>query len=82
MKSTKHLVLYLLRVKGNKQRLVPIGEPALNAVKQYLAELRPYLLRFEDGRDEGATIVVSHWKTDRTSGGLANHPKISEARRP
>lgn len=30
--------------KGNKERIVPLGKPALAATKQYLAELRPKLL--------------------------------------
>ena len=38
--------------KGNKQRLVPVGKPAIEAVNQYVDELRPTLLRFDDGRDE------------------------------
>ena len=43
--------------KGNKQRLVPIGVPAQNAVKQYVKELQPVLLRFEDGRDDGRLLL-------------------------
>jgi integrase/recombinase XerD len=43
--------------KGNKQRLVPIGEPARNAVKQYVKELQPTLLRFGDGRDDGRLLL-------------------------
>jgi integrase/recombinase XerD len=31
--------------KGNKERLVPVGRPALVAVQQYLREARPQLLR-------------------------------------
>jgi len=38
--------------KGNKQRLVPVGKPAIEAVNQYAEELRPILLRFDDGRDD------------------------------
>ncbi len=53
------LGVVLVTGKGNKQRLVPIGEPALKAVKQYLEGLRPYLLRFEDGRDQGQ-LLLSH----------------------
>lgn len=43
--------------KGNKQRLVPIGKPAIDAIHQYTEELRPKLLRFEDGRDEGRLLL-------------------------
>ena len=53
------LGVVLVTGKGNKQRLVPIGEPALNAVKQYVTELRPFLLRFDDGRDQGR-LLLSH----------------------
>jgi integrase/recombinase XerD len=37
--------------KGNKQRIVPIGTPAIEVVERYLAELRPHLARHGDGRD-------------------------------
>jgi integrase/recombinase XerD len=42
-----HLDLGVARVmgKGSKERIVPIGVPAINATKQYLAELRPKLVR-------------------------------------
>jgi integrase/recombinase XerD len=43
--------------KGNKQRLVPVGKPAIEAINQYSNELRPTLLRFEDGRDEGRLLL-------------------------
>ena len=45
--------------KGNKQRIVPIGQPAIDAVKRYMAELRPHLTRFNDGRD-GYRLLLSH----------------------
>jgi integrase/recombinase XerD len=49
----------VLRVlgKGNKERLVPVGEPARVALKRYLEDLRPSLARFEDGRDEGRLML-------------------------
>jgi integrase/recombinase XerD len=37
--------------KGNKQRLVPLGEPAVKAIGHYLKTCRPGLARFRDGRD-------------------------------
>ena len=43
--------------KGNKQRLLPIGEPALQSVALYVKELRPSLLRFNDCRDEGRLLL-------------------------
>jgi len=43
--------------KGGKQRLVPIGVPAQQAVKQYRDELRPSLLRFDDDRHEGRLLL-------------------------
>ncbi|MDP7009709.1 MAG: tyrosine recombinase [Phycisphaerales bacterium] len=53
------LGVVLLTGKGNKQRLVPVGEPAQKAVKEYLEKLRPHLLRFGDGRDRGK-LLLSH----------------------
>ena len=45
--------------KGNKQRIVPVGQPAVAAVGRYLAELRPHLARHGDGRD-GFRLLLSH----------------------
>lgn len=44
-----HMDLGVARVigKGNKERIVPIGRPALEATRVYLAELRPKLVRAE-----------------------------------
>ena len=49
----------VLRVlgKGERERLVPVGEPARVAVRQYLDELRPKLARFDDERDQGALLL-------------------------
>jgi integrase/recombinase XerD len=33
--------------KGNRERVVPLGRPALEAARKYLADLRPKLLRPE-----------------------------------
>lgn len=38
--------------KGNKQRLVPLGDPAVDAIVAYIQELRPKLARFPDARDK------------------------------
>ncbi|MCX5662071.1 MAG: tyrosine recombinase XerD [Planctomycetota bacterium] len=48
-----HMDLGVARVigKGNKERIVPIGRPALEATKLYLGELRPKLLRAEKPTD-------------------------------
>lgn len=56
-----HDVLADLRVvrvtgKGDKQRLVPMGEPAWRALAEYLAEVRPGLLR--DARDRGRVFLT------------------------
>jgi integrase/recombinase XerD len=45
--------------KGSKQRMVPIGKPAHDWTEQYLAELRPHLSRWDDGRDRGR-LLLSH----------------------
>ena len=55
----KELAIVKVTGKGNKQRIVPIGEPALAAVERYLAELRPHLARFQDGRDQ-YRLLLSH----------------------
>ena len=51
------LAVVMVTGKGNKQRLVPIGKPAITAIQQYTAELRPKLLRFDDGRDMGHLLL-------------------------
>jgi integrase/recombinase XerD len=51
--------LAILKVtgKGNKQRIVPIGQPAVDATERYLAELRPHLARHNDGRDRFRVLL-------------------------
>ncbi|MDX2130471.1 MAG: tyrosine recombinase [Planctomycetota bacterium] len=50
--------LGVLRVtgKGNKQRLVPFGQPARDAIDAYRRDCRPRLLR-PDGRDRGRLLL-------------------------
>jgi integrase/recombinase XerD len=45
--------------KGNKHRVVPVGVPAMDAIGRYLAELRPHLARWNDGRDRHR-LLLSH----------------------
>ena len=51
------LAVVMVTGNGNKQRLVPIGKPAISAITQYAEELRPTLLRFDDGRDDGRLLL-------------------------
>ncbi|MBC8202178.1 MAG: tyrosine recombinase [Planctomycetes bacterium] len=51
------MAVVMITGKGNKQRLVPIGKPAIASLKQYVEELRPKLLRFGDGRDDGRLLL-------------------------
>jgi len=44
----------VVRGKGNKDRVVPIGEPAVRSVERWLAEGRPKLLQ---GPDDGAVWI-------------------------
>ncbi|MBC22934.1 MAG: tyrosine recombinase [Phycisphaerae bacterium] len=43
--------------KGQKQRLVPIGTPAQEWTSRYLQDLRPRLMRFNDGRDDHRLLL-------------------------
>ena len=43
--------------KGNRQRLVPLGKPALAAVADYAARLRPLLAQRGQGRDDGRLLL-------------------------
>ena len=72
--------MILLRGKGRKQRLVPVGEPALEAVDRYLREGRPRLL----GRKPTAALLLNHrggrlsrvsvWNLLKTAGRAAGLP--------
>jgi len=46
----QELAVVLVTGKGDKQRLVPIGSPAMQAIAEYCDELRSHLTRFNDGR--------------------------------
>ena len=48
----EQLAMVTVTGKGNKQRAVPIGDPALSWTQKYLLETRPALLRSEDIRDK------------------------------
>ena len=46
--------------KGGRQRIVPLGRPGRDAVHAYLADLRPRLARFEDGRDRDRIFLSNN----------------------
>ena len=77
----------VLRVlgKGERERLVPVGEPAQIAVRHYLEELRPTLARFDDGRDRGILLPsntgrplerVAVWQIVRRLAARADLPDV------
>jgi len=43
--------------KGSKQRVVPVGLPAIQWTQRYLRDLRPELARFPDGRDQHRLLL-------------------------
>lgn len=53
----QELAVVLVTGKGDKQRLVPIGTPAMQAIAEYCAELRPHLTRFNDGRHSDRLLL-------------------------
>ena len=54
-----HVETMLLTVhgKGERTRVVPIGEPARDCTNAYLDETRPKLARFTDGRDDHRLLL-------------------------
>ncbi len=88
--SDLHETLGVVRLtgKGQKQRLVPFGKPAMAALKSYLTDCRPLLTK-PDGRDKGRLLLsrsgrplerVAVWqivKRHATTAGLRNiHPHV------
>ncbi len=54
--------------KGSRERVVPVGRPAIEAVERYLAELRPRLALLGGGRDEERLLLSSRGRPlDRTA---------------
>ncbi len=71
--------------KGSKERLVPIGAPAQEWTERYLAEGRPALTRWNDGRDRDHLLLsntgrplerVAVWQIVRRISRLAGLPDI------
>jgi integrase/recombinase XerD len=58
MVEDTHFTLGFVKVtgKGDKQRIVPFGRPAAEALERYLEECRPDLVR-PDGRDAGRVFL-------------------------
>ncbi|MGI9013691.1 MAG: tyrosine recombinase [Phycisphaerales bacterium] len=57
-----HDVLGVLTVtgKGSKQRMTPIGQPARDAINQYLHESRLKIAKHGDGRDRNRLLLSAH----------------------
>ncbi|MBG84553.1 MAG: tyrosine recombinase [Phycisphaerae bacterium] len=51
------LGVVLVHGKGNRERLVPVGVPAREAIQQYVGDLYPELTRFGDGRDDKRLLL-------------------------
>jgi integrase/recombinase XerD len=51
------LGVVLVNGKGGRQRIVPLGGPAREAIARYGEELRPRLARFEDDRDDDRLLL-------------------------
>lgn len=83
-----HLDLAVLRVlgKGNKERIVPIGQPAVRAVQTYLADLRPalqagaqpteHLLLSRTGQPITRIVVWQIVQRQARKAGLKVHPHM------
>ncbi len=64
--------------KGSKERLVPLGEEALDWVRKYLAEARPALL---SGKLTDALFVTQRGEGDDAADVLVSHQEARETRR-
>ena len=51
------LGVVLVHGKGNRERLVPVGVPAREAIGKYVEHLYPELTRFDDGRDDRRLLL-------------------------
>ncbi|MEE2681488.1 MAG: tyrosine recombinase [Planctomycetota bacterium] len=86
-----HVETMLLTVhgKGERTRVVPIGEPARDWTNAYLEETRPGLARFTDGRDDHRLLLsgggrplerVAIWQIVRKYAGISGlqgvHPHM------
>ena len=78
------LSVVLVTGKGNKQRLVPIGKPAMDAVSRYLTDCRPRLINPRI-RDSGRLLLsrtgrplerVAVWQIVKRASQLAGLPKV------
>ena len=63
--------------KGSKERLVPLGEEAVDWVQRYLADARPTLLKEELGR---RLFVTGARRRHDAAGVLAAHQALRRAR--
>ncbi len=83
------LGVLLVTGKGSRQRLVPVGAPARDATDRYVAELRPTLARWPDGRDRQRLLLsntgrplerIAVWQIVRRNAQLAGlgdvHPHM------
>lgn len=82
-----HVTLGVVDVigKGNRQRLVPLGKPALTAVASYADELRPLLLERSRGRDAERLLLsrsgrplerIAIWQIVRRQANAAGLSKV------
>ena len=66
---------YIRCCKGARERMIPIGSMAINALKDYLSKSRPLLVQSED---EKALFVNINGKQAHETGFLEDHKAIQE----